>query len=228
MTITFIESRYPKKLIDFLVNVRKYAVEKTAPGIYYIKGDVFLMQIINNRRLSDSENLWLKNLRDNLNNSEAEKVTAGINLVDKNAIKAYIDVVYRANLDIFMEVMKMGDYFYIDEKKFIVELLTKTDIGRLWLAERKAEARTKGITEGLTKGRAEGITQGLTKGRAEGIAKGLTKGISKGLTKGETKAKISIAKKLKSGGMSDKLISKYTGLPLSKVKNLKVPKKLPK
>ena len=42
ISITFVESRYPKKLIDFLRKERNYRVEKTSPGIYTVKGDVLI------------------------------------------------------------------------------------------------------------------------------------------------------------------------------------------
>jgi hypothetical protein len=194
ITITFIESRNPKKLIDFLVNVRKYTVEKKAAGIYVIKGDVFLTQIIDNRRLSDSENRWLKNLRDNLNNNEAIKVAAEIDaVIDKNDINAYTDVILRANENTFKEAMEMGE-------PALKELVMETKVGRRWIAEWQAEAKTQGITQGITKGRAEG----------------------------ETNAILKIARNMKSRGMTNKLISQCTGLPLSKIKNLKVPQKIKK
>jgi hypothetical protein len=191
MTITFIESRHPKKLIDFLVNIRKYKVEKTAPGIYTVNGDVILMQIINSRYLSVRETGWLKNLRDNLNKNEALKFSNIVNtIVDKELIKPYIDVVYRANPEAFKEAMEMGT-------PSLIELVMETKAGRNWVEERQTEAKTQGITEGISKGR----------------------------TIGETNAGIKIARNMKSGGMPNKLISQYTGLPLSKVKNLKAAKK---
>jgi len=49
ITISFVESRYPRKLIDFLEKARNYTVEKTGSGIYTVKGDVFAIQIIGGR-----------------------------------------------------------------------------------------------------------------------------------------------------------------------------------
>ena len=66
MTISFVESRYPKKLLAHLKRIRKFAVEKTSPGIYTVTGDILPIQIIDSRKLSAGENLWLKYLSNEL------------------------------------------------------------------------------------------------------------------------------------------------------------------
>jgi hypothetical protein len=51
LTLTFVESRYPRELLAHLKEKRGYTVEKTAPGIYSIKGDnrvVWKLQFPNN------------------------------------------------------------------------------------------------------------------------------------------------------------------------------------
>jgi len=139
------------------------------------------------RYLSGSENRWLKNLRDNLDNKEAVKFYDVVNTVeDKDVIKPYIDVVYRANIKAFKEVVEM-------EMSPMIEILLETKKGRSWIKEQQVKAKI----------------QARAQGKAEG----------------ETDTRNSIARNMKSGGMSNKLISQYTGLPLSKVKNLKVAKK---
>ena len=40
LSISFVESHYPKKLLRHLRNIRGYAVEETASGIYTVKGDI--------------------------------------------------------------------------------------------------------------------------------------------------------------------------------------------
>jgi hypothetical protein len=62
LTITFVESRQPRKLAEHLEQVRGYVVEKSGPGVYSIKGDSIPMQIINTRELPVEENLWLAQL----------------------------------------------------------------------------------------------------------------------------------------------------------------------
>ena len=66
VTITFVSERFPRKLIRHLRTVKKYDVEKAEDGIYNVKGDVFSIQILVTRELSEKENLWLKSLTNNL------------------------------------------------------------------------------------------------------------------------------------------------------------------
>ena len=71
-------------------------------------------------------------------------------------------------------------------------------------AERKG--REEGLAEGLAKGREEGREEGL----AEGLAKGREEGREEGLVEG----RLSIARKLKSMGMTEADIAKVTGLTI--------------
>ena len=66
LSISFVESRYPKKLFRHLRNTRGYKVEESSPGIYNITGDILPIQVIDSRRLSAGENLWLKDLNNDL------------------------------------------------------------------------------------------------------------------------------------------------------------------
>jgi len=179
MTITFIESRFPRKLIGFLKKIRNYTVEKTSPGIYTVKGDVFAIQIIDVRHLSDNENLWLKNLRSKLGTKAITKVIAELEKQDKTvSLGAYMDVVNRANAGIFKEVLEM-------RAPTFKQMLMDTEIGASWIKEWESKAQAKGETEGRAEGKAEALAQ--------------------------------VARNLKSSGMSNKLISQYTGLSLAKI-----------
>jgi len=60
----------------------------------------------------------------------------------------------------------------------------------------------------------------IKKREAKARAVGMTRGLARGISKGEAGKAKAIAKNMKSGGMSDKLISKYTGLSLAKVKKI--------
>ena len=194
ITVSFVESRRPKRLIGFLEKVRNYRVEKTGPGIYNVKGDVFAIQIIDSRHLSDKDNLWLKNLNNGLDRNAINKVITEIENQGKAAgLGAYWDVVNRANAEIFEEVLKM-------RAPTFKQMLMNTEIGAGWLKEWKSEARAEGL--------AEGKAEGMAKGKAEGEAEG------------EAKKAAAIAYNLKSSGMPQKLISQYTGLSLAKIRKL--------
>jgi hypothetical protein len=61
------------------------------------------MQIIDSRRLSADDNLWLKSLSDELGCLEIKQINTEIALQDKAArITAYCDVIVRANAKIIV------------------------------------------------------------------------------------------------------------------------------
>ena len=138
LTVTFIESHYPEKMIDHLKNVRGYTVEETGHGIYNIVGDILPIQIIDNRQLSAEENLWLKNLSNRLGVTELSRMYVEIIRLGKAVqIAAYVDTVMRANAGTLMEVIKMSDASITLEQVF-------EEVG--WAAkwEARGEARGEG------------------------------------------------------------------------------------
>jgi len=110
ITISFIESRYPRELLKHLLDTRALKVEKTSPGIYNIIGDIIPIQIIDNRELSEEENLWLRELDNTLKPSELRRIRDEILKQSKETrIIAYLDAIIRANKDSFMGAMDMSD-----------------------------------------------------------------------------------------------------------------------
>jgi len=49
LTLSFIESRYPGKLLDHVRNERKYSVAETGPGIYNVNGDILPIISVQNK-----------------------------------------------------------------------------------------------------------------------------------------------------------------------------------
>ena len=45
LTISFVQSHYPRKLTEHLKMVRGYTVEESSPGIYTVKGDILPIQM---------------------------------------------------------------------------------------------------------------------------------------------------------------------------------------
>lgn len=111
LTITFVSEKYPRKLIQHLETVRNFVVEITEPGIYFVKGDIIPIQIIVTGRLSETENLWLKSLTNNLRESEKAKKLIEDYLVhtDNNLYHSVLDTIMRANQKTFEEVNGMTD-----------------------------------------------------------------------------------------------------------------------
>jgi len=108
ITLTFVDSRHPRKLLHYLNEVRGYTVEETSPGIYQVKGDYLPIQIIETKKLSEKENRWLESLRGGLKKSSLSVIfEEGKKLAHEINIDAYLDVVLRANMKILREVYKM-------------------------------------------------------------------------------------------------------------------------
>jgi hypothetical protein len=109
LTLTFVESRRPRDLLVHLRRVRGYRVEKTGPGIYTVVGDIIPIQIIDQRQLSEEENLWLKGLYDKLDVPEINRVAGAIERLGKSArVGAYWDTISRANAEKLKEALNMG------------------------------------------------------------------------------------------------------------------------
>ena len=87
ITITLIRSGFSGKLIKHLRETRKYTVEKRDSGIYTVIGDIFPIQIIDNRKLSGDENIWLK---------------------------IYFDAITRANSESFKEIRSMSEWYIVE------------------------------------------------------------------------------------------------------------------
>ena len=110
ITITFVTSRFPKNLMSHFVNIRKYSIEKVESGVYYIKGDFFPIQIINTKELSDTTNLWLHNLRDDITEKNViQKLLLEYRQHDKiNLYSSVINIIATANKETFLEVTNMS------------------------------------------------------------------------------------------------------------------------
>jgi hypothetical protein len=137
LTLTFVESRRPRDLLVHLRQVRGYRVEKTSPGIYTVVGDIIPIQIIDQRRLSEEENFWLKDLHDNLDVPEIDRVTGAIERLDKSArVGAYWDALIRANPEKMKEALQMA------RSTLTIEQVLE-DVGLTAKWEARAEARTR-------------------------------------------------------------------------------------
>jgi len=161
MTLTFIESHYPRELLAHLQDVRGYTVEERLPGIYIIRGDILPVQIIDSRKLSSGENIWLKDLDKKLDLAERLRIAAEIKKLgkDKTArIKAYLYVIQRANL---MSLREAGEMFDIDLAWD--KLLVETGYAARWEARAREEGREEGREEVARNALAEGVPIELIK-----------------------------------------------------------------
>jgi hypothetical protein len=140
ITLSFVVSRYPRELIKYLSGIRGYNVEEAQPGIYMVTGDYLPIQIIQSKKLSGADNLWLKSLTDDLENSVADAIL-------KEGSKrllffgAYLDALIRANPETFLEVQTMA------RKPTFEEVFTKAGLIPKWIEQGKQEGEEKKAQE---------------------------------------------------------------------------------
>jgi len=135
LTLNFVESRYPRELVRHLKEERNFHIEEKWPGVYIVTGDVLPIQIIDSRRLSTDENIWLRDLDNKLEADEVLQVASEIFRQGKEAnIKAYLAAILKANKASFREALKMYDVDLSLEK-------TMEEFGLLAKWEARGEVR---------------------------------------------------------------------------------------
>ena len=140
MTISFVESRNPRRLIRHLRKIRGYKVEERQRGIYNVSGDVLAIQIIDSRLLEPEENLWLRGLGRGLNTAMLASVVDAAALKAKGTLlDAYIDVVFRANNEVLEDVMKKSK-----SASSLEEVLIRTGLVAKWEARGEARGEERG------------------------------------------------------------------------------------
>ena len=146
ITITFIENRYPRNFLNYLTKIKGYKIEKTTPGIYTVHGDYIPMQIIESKKLSENDNLWLKSLTKDL---EVESANAILDAREKCAGKAqmgaYLDLLTRANPDIFLEAQTMA--VKTKPRRTFEEVFTEAGLIPEWIERGRVEGKAEGKTE---------------------------------------------------------------------------------
>lgn len=138
ITITIVRERKPIKLMQQLGN--KYDVVKRSNGIYQINGVIFPTQIIVTRELEKSMHIWLKSLKRDMVQEEAEELlncsdSLRNDAAEYNQARSVINLVSDINKDIF-EKITSGDEKMSEKLKYMVlpELKEKDDM----LAEKDA------------------------------------------------------------------------------------------
>jgi len=189
ITLTFIESRYPRDLIKYLTNIRHYKIEETSKGIYNVQGDYLPIQIIESKKLSDKENLWLRSLKYGLEIENADAIIKeGGKRTEKVPLDTYLYILLKTNARIFKELQHMAVRTRKKRETF-EEVFTEAGIIPEWME--------RGFKKGIVQGREEGLEQGNEEGRE--------------------KARIQIAKNLLAKGSTPELVQEITGLSLEKI-----------
>ena len=132
----------------FLEKAYGVHMEEEAPGIYYIKGLLFPLQILVIRELSKEDNIWLSRLRSGLKPDEdIEVLMKEYKGKEQNPLyETAMDLILRANWETCQEVEKMCDAL------------------RELFADELEERETIGLEKGLEQGKmAKLITQVMRK-----------------------------------------------------------------
>jgi hypothetical protein len=146
VTLTFVENRHPRKLLRYLSRERGYKVEERVPGIYHIKGDYIPIQIIESRKLSEAENLWLNSLRKGLKKSSACAIEREKGRVPGVNLDAFLDTVIRSNPRIFLEVQNMAK-----RGETFEEVFTEAGLIPEWMERGRAQGLEQGRVQGMEK-----------------------------------------------------------------------------
>lgn len=141
LTITFVCSHYPAKMLQHLKKSRRIYVEKRGEGIYYLKGDAIPMQLLIVPELSIKENYWIQNLRTDLK--------AGGEI--RSLMKKYEKNRKSKDYESVMDLITRANWKQMEEEKKMCDALKEL------FAEELKEADARGRAEGMEHGKIEGL-----------------------------------------------------------------------
>lgn len=107
ITISFVTKRYPGKVMKHLEKERNLKVQRVEKGIYYVDvgGNCFPIQFVVTSQLTESENLWLYNLTNDIR--QVDRVDRLLKEYrehqNENLHKSVLNLIVSANKEIFEE-----------------------------------------------------------------------------------------------------------------------------
>jgi hypothetical protein len=157
ITLTFLRSRRPRKLLREL-SEKEYTITEPYAGIYYIQKDTYLMtQIIVTEELDSGEHVWLRALTDRLKEEDARRLALATRDLflkgDVDNADAVIQVSMKANEAIF-EKMR--------EDEIMCEALR--EFFEPEIEQRLKEANESGMQKGMEQGMQQGLQCGIQQG----------------------------------------------------------------
>ncbi|MCL2380541.1 MAG: hypothetical protein FWC64_02980 [Treponema sp.] len=149
----------PRKLINHLTGERKFTVEKKESGIYIVKGDILPIQIIDSRKLSEDENVWLKGLDNQLDAQWVRRIADKIAALGKDVqMWAYLDAIARANEEALQEAYEMSDTAIASLKRTFERIGFSAE----WENRGRNEGREETARNALAKGLAPELIHDIT------------------------------------------------------------------
>lgn len=166
LTMTMVSNHYPVKMLEHLTQRYHAEVKKAFPGIYYVTGLLFPMQVLVNKNLSKKENIWLSRLRQDLQIDEDMKpLIHAYKGKDKNPLYASVmDLIVRAN-----------------QKQFQRGSEKMCDALRELFADELEKQVKNGFQSGFNDGFNNGFNDGFNNGFNDGFSDGLQEGKQKQL-----------------------------------------------
>ena len=147
ITVSYVVTPKPTKLLKYLETERGLNAQEVCKGIYNVDGELFPVQIIQSKRLSKKENVFLKNLRSELTQMDMVSIIEAYRRYGSPGRKnAYFDRVFGANETVFREVLAMDNAFEVILREYIKESGKEDE-----LVKRAVE---HGIEQGIEQGRA--------------------------------------------------------------------------
>ena len=153
ITITFVAHSYPGKMLEHLKKVWHMHIVKKEGGIYYLTGAAFPIQLVVTKELSDTNNFWLKSIRNDYKEKEEF-----MELLDRYEMKKE-SVYYQAVMDI---ILRANRKVIEEERKVMCDALR--ELYEEWVADELEMKRKAAVAEGLQQGIKQGIEQGIEQG----------------------------------------------------------------
>jgi hypothetical protein len=157
LTVTVIETRYPRELFKYLGEDKNYGVRESSPGIYVISGYPVAIQVIESKKLPPGENLWLRGLTTDLNTETADTILKESRKKGKEAgLAAYLYALLHANAKTIQEVLEMAN-----TELTLDEVLEEAGLTAKWEKRGEAKGKAQGEKTGWEKA-IELLKQGYT------------------------------------------------------------------
>jgi hypothetical protein len=169
MTITIVETRYPRELFRYLEG-EGCKVGEVSPGIYRIVGYPVSMQVLESKKLPLQENLWLKGLSNDLKVRDAKIILEESRRRGKGTpVEAYIYALLNANIEAIREVTGMANGTLT-----LDEVLEQAGLTAKWEQRGEARGEVRGEARGEARGKALGEARGEIRGEKNAWGKVIT------------------------------------------------------
>ena len=116
VTITFVIPKISPSLWDYLTLHREFKVLDAEQGIYHVVGETFTTQIIEQKQLSSTNNLFLSNIKKDISKHDIEKMLLSLEAQGSlNHKSRVIQMLLQTSFKHFKEVMDMSVDLTLDE-----------------------------------------------------------------------------------------------------------------